>query len=189
MPAEEGRPGKANRGPIAGPSNRRALLAAAREVYRDVGFNAPFSAVARRAGVGQGSLYRHFPDRIALGVALFEENVAVLESLVVDPTGTLDDLLDLVVAQAVVSTAFIDLLAAHATDQRVIPLGARYRDVVEALVERDRRAGRVAADVDADDVLIATDMLATAIARADPPRRDAVARRARIIVQPRRPQP
>ena len=70
MPAEEGRPGKANRGPIAGPSNRRALLAAAREVYRDVGFNAPFSAVARRAGVGQGSLYRHFPDRIALGVVV-----------------------------------------------------------------------------------------------------------------------
>ena len=33
------------------------------------------SAVAKRAGVGQGSLYRHFPDRTALAAAVFEENV------------------------------------------------------------------------------------------------------------------
>ena len=40
-------------------------MAAAREVYAEAGLNAPFSAVAKRAGVGQGSLYRHFPDRTA----------------------------------------------------------------------------------------------------------------------------
>jgi AcrR family transcriptional regulator len=70
---------KANRGPAAGPENRRALIAAAREVYATEGLNAPFSAVAKRAGVGQGSLYRHFPDRKALAVAVFEENLVDIE--------------------------------------------------------------------------------------------------------------
>ena len=59
-------PTKANRGPSAGPENRRALIAAARAVFAESGYSAPLSAVARRAGVGQGSLYRHFPDRVAL---------------------------------------------------------------------------------------------------------------------------
>ena len=61
---------RANRGPAAAAENRRALIAAAREVYADGGLAAPFSAVAKRAGVGQGSLYRHFPDRTALAAEL-----------------------------------------------------------------------------------------------------------------------
>ena len=39
------------------------------------------SAIARRAGVGQGSLYRHFPDKISLALAAFEENVSGIEAL------------------------------------------------------------------------------------------------------------
>ena len=66
---------RTNRGPAAAAGNRRALIAAAREVYAVGGLGAPFSAVAKRAGVGQGSLYRHFPDRTALAVAVFEDNV------------------------------------------------------------------------------------------------------------------
>ena len=45
---------KPNRGPAAGPRNRAALIAAAREVYANDGLGVPFSAVAKRAGVGQG---------------------------------------------------------------------------------------------------------------------------------------
>src|SRR4030095_13303143 len=58
------RPAKPNRGPAAGPENRRALIAAAREVFSADGLQAPFSAVGQKAGVGQGSLYRHFPARL-----------------------------------------------------------------------------------------------------------------------------
>ncbi len=76
-----------------GPGNRRALIAAAREVYAESGLSAPFSAVAKRAGVGQGSLYRHFPDRTALAVAVFEENVADLEQFTASEDRTIDDLL------------------------------------------------------------------------------------------------
>ena len=66
---------KPNLGPSAGPGNRRALIVAAREIFAEDGLAAPFSAVAKRAGVGQGSLYRHFPDRLALAVAVFDENI------------------------------------------------------------------------------------------------------------------
>jgi AcrR family transcriptional regulator len=184
---------RANRGPAAAAENRRALIAAAREVYADGGLNAPFSAVAKRAGVGQGSLYRHFPDRTALAVAVFEENVADLEDYTSPPDRTSDDLMDRVVDQAVVSTALIDLITADLHDARVVPLGDRFAAVVTRLVERERAAGRLGEHIEAEDVMMAVGMLATEIARADPPARPAVARRARALFHaafaPRRPGP
>ncbi|MEU3062699.1 TetR/AcrR family transcriptional regulator [Streptomyces subrutilus] len=46
--------------------NRERILAAAREVFVEFGPGAPFDEVARRAGIGNATLYRHFPDRDAL---------------------------------------------------------------------------------------------------------------------------
>ena len=172
---------RANRGPAAAADNRKALIAAARAVYAEGGLGAPFSAVAKRAGVGQGSLYRHFPDRTALAVAVFEENVADLEDFTASPDRTIDDLMDRVVDQAVVSTAFIDLITADLHDERVLPLGERFAGVVERLVAREREAGRIGAHIDVADVMMAVGMLATEIARADPPARPAVADRARAL--------
>jgi AcrR family transcriptional regulator len=170
-----------NRGPAAAAENRRALIAAARDVYAEGGLGAPFSAVAKRAGVGQGSLYRHFPDRTALAVAVFEDNVRDLEDHTAPPDRTIDDLLDRVVDQAVVSTAFIELITADLADLRVAALGARFQALVARLVARDRAAGRVGQHVETEDVTLATGMLATELARTDPSLRPAVARRARAL--------
>lgn len=176
-------PAKGNRGPAAGPANRRALLEAAREVYREEGLKAPFSAVARRAGVGQGSLYRHFPDRVALAAAVFEENVSELEALADPAEATLETLFDAVVAQATAATAFVELTTAHRHDPAVVHLGERFRIVVARLLDRERATGHVAADIDTDDVLLATGMLATELARTDPADRDAVASRIRALLR------
>ncbi|MCX5074911.1 TetR/AcrR family transcriptional regulator [Streptomyces sp. NPDC060334] len=46
--------------------NRERILAAAREVLVELGSTAPFDEVARRAGIGNATLYRHFPDRATL---------------------------------------------------------------------------------------------------------------------------
>ena len=170
-----------NRGPAAAADNRRALIAAAREVYAEGGLTAPFSAVAKRAGVGQGSLYRHFPDRTALAVAVFEDNVRELEDYTSEPDRTVDDLLDRVVDQAVVSTALIELITADLSDARIATLGARFHALVERLVARDREAGRVGGHLEADDVTMAAGMLATELARAQPAHRAAAARRARAL--------
>lgn len=53
--------------------NHGLLLAAAREVFAEHGVDARLDEVARRAGVGTGTLYRHFPTREALLEAIFTE--------------------------------------------------------------------------------------------------------------------
>lgn len=46
--------------------NRDALIEAARSVFREQGYDASLDEIAKRAGVGPGTLYRHFPNREAL---------------------------------------------------------------------------------------------------------------------------
>ncbi|MFB9660006.1 TetR/AcrR family transcriptional regulator [Glycomyces mayteni] len=58
--------------------NRDALVRAAREIFAEAQADAPFEDVARRAGVGAGTLYRHFPNRNALIASVFEEEVVAL---------------------------------------------------------------------------------------------------------------
>jgi len=59
--------------------NRERLLAAARDLIAEQGMTASMEAVARRAGLGIGTLYRHFPTREALVEALYrEEHTALL---------------------------------------------------------------------------------------------------------------
>lgn len=169
---------KANRGPSAGPENRRALIAAAREVFATEGLSAPLSAVARLAGVGQGSLYRHFPERMDLAVAVFDENLTELEAFVDNPGSTLDALLNLVIEQAVVSTALIELIWANSHDTRVLHLGDRLQSMVERELTREQEAGRIGAHVDPEDVLLAVSMLAGVLARTDANDRPAAGRRA-----------
>jgi AcrR family transcriptional regulator len=162
---------KSNRGPSAGPDNRRALIAAAREVFAENGLSAPLNSVARRAGVGQGSLYRHFPDRVALAVAVFDDNIGALEDIAADVTATLDDLFDAVADQAIASTALIDLIASHRHDPGAEQLATRVTGVADTLRRRDRSAGRVGAHVETADVMLAVSMLAFALSKAEPDER------------------
>ena len=52
--------------------NRERLMDAAREVFQEHGVEAPLEEIARRAGVGIGTLYRRFPTRESLIDAIFE---------------------------------------------------------------------------------------------------------------------
>jgi AcrR family transcriptional regulator len=60
--------------------NYDAVLAAGRSVFARVGVDAPFDDVAREAGVGRGTLYRHFPTRDHLFVAILQERVDFLDA-------------------------------------------------------------------------------------------------------------
>ncbi|MFD3647877.1 TetR/AcrR family transcriptional regulator [Streptomyces cyaneofuscatus] len=114
--AEERRP--ANDGPKAAARNRAALIAAAREVYAEHGLDAPLSGIARRAGVGQGVLYRHFPDRAALADAVLEENVREVEQAAAAAGATLAGVLGVLTWHLTESAAFIGLLHADRTSGR-----------------------------------------------------------------------
>lgn len=52
--------------------NRERLIEAARTVFREQGYDASLDEVAKRAGVGAGTLYRHFPSRDALMDAMLQ---------------------------------------------------------------------------------------------------------------------
>jgi AcrR family transcriptional regulator len=58
--------------------NRVALIAAAREVFAEQGLEAPLEEIARRAGVGIGTLYRRFPTRLDLADAILADSVEAL---------------------------------------------------------------------------------------------------------------
>ena len=172
---------RANRGPSAGPENRRALIDAAREVFAESGFAAPLSAVARRAGVGQGSLYRHFPDRIALALAVFDENIEHLEALASTGDATLGDLFDAVTEQAIGSIALIDMISAAAEDPRAEHLRTRITGVIEVILARDQGAGRVGEHVEVADVLLSISMVSVLLPRSFPGERAEVVLRARTL--------
>lgn len=176
---------RANRGPSAAAENRAALLAAAREIFADAGYDAPLSLVARAAGVGQGSLYRHFPDRVSLAVAVFEDSVATLEALAAEQDTTLDDVLSLLTEQTIVSTAFIDMVSVSALhpDPRLVQVRDRVRDLLSAPLAAEQLAGRVRAGLTADDLVLAVGMLAGILSKTPAPDRRETAARAWTLLR------
>jgi len=55
--------------------NYKRLLNEAKAAFREHGAEAPLEDIARRAGVGIGTLYRHFPTRLALQAAVYQDEV------------------------------------------------------------------------------------------------------------------
>ena len=153
-----------NRGRAAAAENRQALLDAARRVLADGGMKAPLSAVARTAGVGQGSLYRHFPDRVDLSLAVFDENVREVEALAAGPDTTLDDLLTLLTQRAIDSVAFVDMITADTDDPRLTAVSRRVESAIAATLPSARRDGAVRPDLEAADVVLAVAMVAHLVA-------------------------
>src|SRR6516165_10830108 len=70
--------------------NRRRLLAVAQEVFAAEGLAVPIDEIARRAGLGVGTLYRHFPTKEALFAAIVTERMKA----VVDDARSLRDVGD-----------------------------------------------------------------------------------------------
>lgn len=147
---------RANRGPAAAAANRAALVDAARRLFAEQGIDVPLSAIAREAGVGQGVLYRHFPDRVSLAFTAFEENLTRLEAIAEEggPTALLTLWRELL-NQTVRERAFVELVLGS----RAVPEGSdadvRLLRCVEATLPEARRAGVVAADLEVDGVLMA----------------------------------
>lgn len=128
----------ANRGPKAAAGNRAALVGAAREIFTEHGLDAPLSRIARRAGVGQGVLYRHFPDRDALAAAVLEENVRQIERAAATRGTGPDAVLGVLTWHLTQSAAFIGLLHADGADGALSSAHTLARDLSER-VERALR--------------------------------------------------
>ncbi|GGM63000.1 TetR/AcrR family transcriptional regulator [Microbacterium saperdae] len=68
--------------------NRERLLIAAHEVFTEKPHEASMDDVAKRAGVGTGTLFRNFPTRIDLIRAIYEENLQQLGALAAEISRT-----------------------------------------------------------------------------------------------------
>ncbi|MEU5088515.1 helix-turn-helix domain-containing protein [Streptomyces sp. NPDC021356] len=161
-----GRP--ANQGRRVAARNRAALIAAAREVFAEQGLNAPLSAVARRAGVGQGSLYRHFADRVALASAVLDENVRQIEAAAAAPGASLKSVLGVVTWHLTRSTAFVDLLRVRGDTAEAQALSGRVRGVLGQCLPDGHR-------LSADEVMVAVAMVSGAVAGPTLPDRERLA--------------
>ncbi len=166
-----------NRGPAAGAENRAALIKAAREIFAEQGVDAPLNAIAKRAGVGQGSLYRHFPTRGAIAGAAFDDAVAEIEQLVADG-GTLAEVLQLVQQQAMNSAALIDVTLHNSGEARAADLQQRMEALIEKTLPEGRAAGTVPDFFSADDVMLCIRLVASALTESSLDEREPLVRRA-----------
>ncbi|MEV1173431.1 TetR/AcrR family transcriptional regulator, partial [Nonomuraea sp. NPDC049784] len=133
------------------------------------------------AGVGQGSLYRHFPDRVSLALAVFEDGVTQLEALAAAPGTTLDDMLAQMTEQAISSTAFIDMVSAK--DPRIMRLRDQVAELLEGLLSQARTAGRVRDHVTTEDLVTAVGMIAGLLAKIPADVRRETAERAWLLLR------
>lgn len=170
---------RANRGPKAAAANRRALVRAAREVFAENGFDAPLNSIARAAGVGPGVLYRHFPTRESMILAVFDDNIVEIEQVANRPGTTAVDLLDFIVDQIAVSAGFIATIDPTGFDDpRLFEVSRRLVDLIGAkLTDTDLR-GSLRPELTAEDVVTALAMLAAVLIKTELPARQATARRA-----------
>jgi AcrR family transcriptional regulator len=139
--------------------NRRRILDAARKVFAQQGLGAGVDAVARAAGVGVGTLYRRFPTKQQLLVAVIEDGVARLteevEALqpVEDPWEAFAAGLHAFAATIARDRGFFEVI--HETPE-LVPVAAdakkRLMAAFDVLLRRAQAAGQVRDDVVVDDV-------------------------------------
>jgi AcrR family transcriptional regulator len=136
--------------------NYDALLAAAREAFAEHGSEASLEDIARRAGVGIGTLYRNFPTRRHLFESVYADDVNTLVQVA-------QELADEEPWQAL--TAWLDRFAGYMVTKRAVrealndesEIFAACRESMYAaggpLLERAQEAGRARRDMDFVDLL------------------------------------
>jgi AcrR family transcriptional regulator len=141
--------------------NRDKLLAAATAAFAAAGTDASLEAIARDAGVGIGTLYRHFPTREALIEEAYRTELGQLCGSAPEllrthpPDAALAEWMDRFVAYAAAKRGMKSALAAVGAAESDVFTGAR-RQLVEAidlLLAAGVEAGTLRSDVDAEDVL------------------------------------
>lgn len=155
-----------------------ALLGAAKAVFATSGVDAPVREIAERAGVGLGTLYRHFPQRSDLIAAVFRREIdacADAAPMLAAERGPFEALAGWMQRYAAFVAAKRGLAKAlHSGDPAFDSLPAyfdqRLRPALRGLLETAVRAGEIRADIDADELLSAVASLCLSAQGAGPGR-------------------
>lgn len=156
VPGAEGRPMRAD-----ARRNHERLVAAARAVFAREGGAASMDAIAREAGVGVGTLYRHFPRRIDVVEAVYRTDVDTLvrtaEEVCADlePWPALVAFLEAFVRYAQGKRTFLNELheAFDKNPELRTDMIERVRGAMDLVVRRAREAGLLRPDVSGADLM------------------------------------
>ncbi len=141
--------------------NRELLVTAARQVFSTQGAGASMEAIAKEAGVGVGTLYRHFPNRLDLVEAVYETDVEELwvtaQQVAADlePWPAVEAFFDAFLRYARTKKTLMSEL--HQAFEKNPDLRSRARGLIESsfdlVVDRAKDAGAVRDDIDGSDVM------------------------------------
>jgi len=139
--------------------NYARLLGAAADAFAEHGPDAPLDDIARRAGVGIGTLYRHFPTRQALLEAVFLDSIQALgaeANALLDASSPGDALatwLRAVLAHNLTQRGLKEALMLTAGSETAAAYKAQMREAGAALLARAQQAGTVRSDAEISDAL------------------------------------
>jgi AcrR family transcriptional regulator len=141
--------------------NRDSLLEAAKAAFAEAGPEASLDEIARRAGVGIGTLYRHFPTRDAVIEAVYRREVQQLAGAaprLVETMAPAEALrawmrlfIDYIAAKRVIAPALKSLVGGGSA--LYADSSARINEAMALLVERARASGDIRPDADSADLL------------------------------------
>jgi len=150
--------------------NRELLMEAAHEVFAEQGLQAPLDVIARRAGVGNATLYRHFPTRAALIDAVFQDQLTDTMTAGLQARSAPDAWTGLT---AYLEAVFTTLAADRGTNDlmtirldgvdTLLEAHAHNHETVELLLRRGQEEGTVRDDVTVEDVLFTLAALGRAV--------------------------
>jgi AcrR family transcriptional regulator len=140
--------------------NRAKVLDVAYRVFAEQGLSVPIDEIARRAGVGAGTVYRHFPTKQALYQAVAEARFHALieraERLLdaADPGEAFFAYFSSLVDEGGTDKGLADALAGLGFDLERLAPGAeqRFKQVLGRLLTRAQQTGAVRQDIDVTDV-------------------------------------
>ncbi|WP_016906354.1 TetR/AcrR family transcriptional regulator [Streptomyces xiaopingdaonensis] len=150
--------------------NRESLESSAREVFAEQGLHAPLDEIARRAGLGNATLYRHFPDRAALVEAVFHDTfthtleIGVHARAAADPWRGLVSYLERLFAGLTEDRGANELLTTEFTGAHALrELHTHNRETLALLLDRAQRQGAARTDATVEDLLFALAALGRAV--------------------------
>ena len=129
--------------------NRERLLEVARAAFGADGLSVSLDEIARRAGVGPGTLYRHFPAKEALFEAVLQDRLQRLADEAgalrdaQDPGAALLGYVDRLIAEAALKRDLVDALASAGTELSagLAETGAQIRGGIQHLLVRAQASG------------------------------------------------
>ncbi len=141
--------------------NRERILLIARDAFTQSGANISLDDVAKQAGIGPGTLYRHFPTRDALLEAVYRTEVEKLAAAERELAATLPPIealrawmllfVDYIAAKQIIAPALNTMVGGPS--KLFDASGALIKDAIHALVQRAIESGDIRPDLDPLDLL------------------------------------